>query len=204
MSQLAMRKVDRTPHVEQLDDRLLLLGQKTVHRVAARSPVNQAALGPAGLPAVGPDPVQLDFPRNTASSTAWSITTAPRRSTSAWSLATSDASWADTLACPGRDACNAAIAPSLAIWRSRAMTVRSTPASAAACAWVTCPVSIRTHKSYFCSAVRNRFGLLVTDTVVVLHGEGQQTSQMWSEDPRILSREVRCKARAVGPRIGTW
>lgn len=40
---------------------------------------------------------QLDFPRRTASSTAWSITTAPRRSTSARSFASSEASSALTL-----------------------------------------------------------------------------------------------------------
>ena len=34
--------------------------------------------------------------------------------------------------------------------------------------------------------VRNRFALLVADTGLVLHGEGQQPSQMRSEDPRIL------------------
>jgi hypothetical protein len=101
------------------------------------------------------------------------------------------------LGLPGRDACKAAIAPSRATWRSRAITVRSTPASAAAWAWVTWPVSIRTHKSYFCSAVRNRFGFLI-DTGLVLHGEGQQPSQMRSEDPRILLHEVRSKARC-GP-----
>jgi hypothetical protein len=59
---------------------------------------------------------------------------------------------------------------------------------------VTCPVSIRTHKSYFCSAVKNRFGLLATDIALALHGEGQQPSQMRSEDSRILLHTVRCKA----------
>jgi hypothetical protein len=46
--------------------------------------------------------------------------------------------------------------------------------AAAAADWVTCPVSIRTHKSYFCSAVRNRFGFLETDTGLVLHDQGQK------------------------------
>jgi hypothetical protein len=64
---------------------------------------------------------------------------------------------------------------------------------------VTCPVSIRTHKSYFCSAVRNRFGFLNDDTVLVLHGEDQQPSQMRSEDPRMLLHEVRCKAGPTWP-----
>ena len=42
----------------------------------------------------------------------------------------------------------AAIALSQATARKREITDRSTPASA----WVTCPVSILTHKSYYCSA----------------------------------------------------
>jgi len=45
--------------------------------------------------------------------------------------------------------------------------------------------------------VRNRFGLLVADTALVLHGEGQRASQMMSEDPRILLHEVRCKAHVT-------
>ena len=60
---------------------------------------------------------------------------------------------------PGRDAPNAAIAPSRATARKREMTDRSTQASAAACAWVTSPASILTHKSYFCSALSSLFGL---------------------------------------------
>ena len=50
---------------------------------------------------------------------------------------------------------NAAIAPSRAVLRNVITVERSTPASAAAV--VNCPVSIRCHRSYFCSAVRNRF-----------------------------------------------
>jgi hypothetical protein len=79
---------------------------------------------------------QLDFPRRTASSTAWSITIDPRRSTSAPNLASSDASLADTLRCPGRDAYNAEMAPSRTALRNVAIVVRSMPASAAASDWV--------------------------------------------------------------------
>ncbi len=62
---------------------------------------------------------------------------------------------------------------------------------------MTCPVIILTHKSYFCSAVRNRFASLETDTGLVLHGEGQKPFQMRSEDPRILLHEVRRKAQVT-------
>jgi hypothetical protein len=59
-------------------------------------------------------------------------------------------------------------------------------------------VSIRTHKSYFCSAVKNRFGL--PGVVVIDDGllrEGQPPCQMRSETNRNLSREVRCNTRIV-------
>src|SRR5580658_8180059 len=117
------------------------------------------------------------------------MTTPPSRSTSARSLPSSDASCGDDLARPGR-AVNAAIAPSRAILRRCAMVVRSTPASAAASVWLIWPVSIRTHKSYFCSADKNRFALRVEIIALVLLGEGQQPCQMRSETSRILSREV--------------
>ncbi len=173
MRQLAMRQIDRPPGVEQLHDGGLLVGQKPVDRVAARSTVIEGALGPPGLPAVGPDAVhsqhrtgpghgpaflggmvdqleqprfggridsrrdraaqpQLDFPRRTANSTAWSITPPPdgRPRPATWPTPTPPGS--DTLRWPGRDACKAAIAPSRAVLRNLAITVRSTPASAAA------------------------------------------------------------------------
>ncbi|MFV0259962.1 MAG: hypothetical protein ACK5PP_16115, partial [Acidimicrobiales bacterium] len=55
-----------------------------------------------------------------------------------------------------------------------------------------CPDNIRTNKSYFCSPVKNRFGLRDGFVVIalVLLKEGQQLSQMQSERTRILSREV--------------
>src|SRR5690606_5355514 len=75
--------------------------------------------------------------------------------------------------------------------------------SAAASATEICPVSIRTHKSYFCSAVKNRFGLRAV--VVIDDGllrKGQQPCQMRSERNRDLSREVRCNTEGatLGPR----
>jgi hypothetical protein len=77
------------------------------------------------------------------------------RASLACKRATSPASAFDRAGLPGFDAANAAIAPSRATARNREITDRSTPASTAASAWEICPVSIRTHKSYFCSAVKN-------------------------------------------------
>ncbi|MEZ5298565.1 MAG: hypothetical protein R2697_20500, partial [Ilumatobacteraceae bacterium] len=54
-------------------------------------------------------------------------------------------------------------------------------------------MSIRTHKSYFCSAVKNRFclrGVVVIDDGLLR--ESQQPCQMRSETNQDLSREVRC------------
>ena len=71
--------------------------------------------------------------------------------------ASSERSARSALGRPGRDACNAAIAPSFATLRSVMIVVRSTPASAAAATVVICPLSIRSHRSYFCSADKKRF-----------------------------------------------
>jgi hypothetical protein len=77
-----------------------------------------------------------------------------------------------------------------------AIVVRSTPASAAASVWETWPQSMRTHRSYFCSGDKNRFGRLV-EVMLVLLKEGQRPCQMRSERTRILSREVSGKAMAA-------
>lgn len=132
---------------------------------------------------------------------ACSMITPPSRSTSAVSLATSLASAAVCLRRPGWEAVNAAIAPSLATRRNVAIVVRSTPASAAASLWEIWPVSVRTHRSYFCSGDKNRFGRLV-EVILILLKEDQRPCQMRSENPRILSREVSGKA-AGGPRRRT-
>ncbi|MDE0115657.1 MAG: hypothetical protein OXT07_03430 [bacterium] len=131
---------------------------------------------------------QRDFPRNTASS----MTVAWSRSASERKAAASAASWRDLRCRPGLDDCNAEMAPSRATVRNRVITDLSTPASAAASAWVICPESILTHKSYFCSAVRTLFCLrwpeLIADS---LQNQGQQPSHMPPEKAGNLSREVR-------------
>ena len=100
---------------------------------------------------------QLAFPRSAANSMACSTIVAVSRSLSARRRASSDSSARSARGRPGRDAGNAAIAPSLATLRNVMIVVRSTPASAAAATVVSCPVSIRNHRSYFCSADKKRF-----------------------------------------------
>lgn len=73
------------------------------------------------------------------------------------------------------------------------ITVRSTPNSVAAAPWVVCPVKIRTNTSYFCSAVKNRFGLRGIAISVSPSLQGQQPCQTMLERTRHLSREVRRK-----------
>jgi hypothetical protein len=71
-----------------------------------------------------------------------------------------------------------------------AIVVRSTPASAAACTVVSWPVNIRTHRSYFCSADKNRFARRPFNDIGILLHEVPTPSQLWSERTRTLSREV--------------
>ncbi len=97
----------------------------------------------------------------------------------------------ETVGLPGFEACNAAIAPSLATVRIRVITVRSTPSSVAAAPWVICPVKTRTNTSYFCSTVKNRFVLRGVAIGVSPFLQGQQPCHMMLERTRILSREVR-------------
>ena len=100
---------------------------------------------------------QLVFPRNAANSMACSTIVDASRALSAPNLASSLSSARSTRARPRREACNAGIAPSLATLRKVMIVVGSTPASAAAATVVICPVNIRNHKSYFCSADNKRF-----------------------------------------------
>jgi hypothetical protein len=89
----------------------------------------------------------------TASSMACSTIVACSRAFSACSRATSEASRASR-GRPGRDACNAAMAPSRATLRNIMIVERSTPAWAAASRDVSSPVRIFNQLSYFCSAAR--------------------------------------------------
>src|SRR3954447_19729781 len=136
---------------------------------------------------------QAAFPRSAANSMACSTIVACNRVTSAVSLAISVASALDCFGRPGRDACNAAMAPSRAVLRNVMIVERSIPASAAAATVVICPVSIRCHRSYFCSAVRNRFGRRGPDMADSPSYRTRTASQLWSESKRTLSRAVRRK-----------
>lgn len=62
MRELAVRHVDRTPRVVELDDRVLLPREQPMDRVAARTPVRQRGVVPASLPAPQPATVQLEHP----------------------------------------------------------------------------------------------------------------------------------------------
>ena len=131
---------------------------------------------------------QLAFPRRAANSIACSTITDDNRMTSARSWASSVRSARFCFGLPGRDDCSAAIAPSRAALRNVMIVERSTPASAAASTVVSWPVSIRCHKSYFCSAVRNRFARRGSGMV---NGPSYRTwppSQLWSISRWILSR----------------
>jgi hypothetical protein len=115
------------------------------------------------------------------------------RAFSARNRADSDSSAASARR-PGLDACNAAIAPSLATLRTVMIVERSTPASNAACWVVSPPASTFNQSSYFCSADKNRFRFLDrtsgSDTSAPF-AHAQTPSQMRSDSQRISSREVR-------------
>lgn len=81
--------------------------------------------------------------------------------------------------------CNAAMAPSRAALRNVITVERSTPWTV-----VICPVSIRCHRWYFCSAVRNRFARRGDDMIAGPSCRPGRPSHLWSESQRILSREV--------------
>ena len=117
-------------------------------------------------------------------------TTAPEsRSTSPRSRASSAFSPAVALRRPGFDASNAAIAPSRATRFNVMIVERSTPASIAAWTVVIWPVSIRTHRSYFCSADKNRFLWRSVDDIRILLHEVPTPSQLLSERNADLARE---------------
>ena len=66
MRQLAMRPVHRTPLLDQIEDRLLLLRQDPVHPVADRRTVLQRArLGEPSAPAVHAHILDLEHPART-------------------------------------------------------------------------------------------------------------------------------------------
>src|SRR5215207_3069466 len=139
---------------------------------------------------------QAAFPRSAASSMACSTIVSCSRVISPVSLTISVCSARLCLGRPGRDACSAATAPSRAVLRNVMIVERSTPASAAAATVVICPVSIRCHRSYFCSAVRNRFARRGLDTAGGPSYRTRTASQLWSESKRTLSRAVRRKPRS--------
>ncbi len=62
MGELAVRAVDLSPLVVERHDLGVLLGQQSVHRIAARGPVLQVMVAAPLGPAVGPHLAQLQLP----------------------------------------------------------------------------------------------------------------------------------------------
>jgi hypothetical protein len=98
---------------------------------------------------------------------------------------------------PGREVCNAAIAASLATARILMITPRSTPASAAAAAWVIWTHNRRTHQSYFCSAVKNRFGSAQTPSAKASSAKADHPVRCWVNEH--ASCRAKSDARHGGP-----
>jgi len=106
---------------------------------------------------------QRAFPSCRCSATACSATVARSRSTSSRAAANAATS-ADWPGRPGTAAATASTAPRLATRQVCTTVERSTPYRSAASRWVTCPVTIEIHISYF-SLGDNRRRDFLLDTV---------------------------------------